>query len=98
MIEISFVRACAAGHWASSSWRFPSADRERPATHNRRQVVQGLDGDRCAALKPRVFPREWFRGKIRLEPLAEGGLMAQCKLEHGRAFARLRTSGHGGGI
>ena len=42
----------------------------------RRQIVQGLDGDAWAALKARVFLREWFGGKIRLEPLADGGLMA----------------------
>jgi site-specific DNA recombinase len=42
----------------------------------RRQIVQGLDGDPRAALKARVFLREWFGGKIRLEPLADGGLVA----------------------
>ena len=33
-------------------------------------------GDPRAALKARVFLREWFSGKIRLEPLPDGGLMA----------------------
>jgi site-specific DNA recombinase len=42
----------------------------------RRQIAQGLDGDERAALKARVFLREWFGGKIRLEPLPDGGLMA----------------------
>jgi site-specific DNA recombinase len=42
----------------------------------RRQIVQGLDGDPRAALKARVFLREWFGGVIRLEPLADGGLVA----------------------
>jgi hypothetical protein len=42
----------------------------------REQVAQGLDGDPCAALKARVFLRDWFSRKIRLEPLPEGGLMA----------------------
>lgn len=42
----------------------------------RRQVAQGLDGNPQAAQKARLFLREWFGGKIRLEPLADGGLMA----------------------
>jgi hypothetical protein len=42
----------------------------------RPQIVQGLDGDSRAALKARFFLREWFGGRIRLEPLAGGGLMA----------------------
>ena len=42
----------------------------------RRQVARGLDGDQRAALKARVFLREWFSGKIRLEPLPGGGLVA----------------------
>ena len=36
----------------------------------------GLDGDPKAALKARVFLREWFSGEISLEPLPDGGLMA----------------------
>jgi hypothetical protein len=42
----------------------------------RRRVAQGLDGNPREALKARVFLREWFNGKIRLEPLRGGGLMA----------------------
>jgi hypothetical protein len=42
----------------------------------RRQIVQGLDGDPRAALKARFFLRKWFDGRIRLVPLAGGGLMA----------------------
>ena len=48
----------------------------RAAEMYRRQVAQGLDGDPREALKARVFLREWFGGKIRLEPLPDGGLMA----------------------
>jgi hypothetical protein len=48
----------------------------RAADVYRRQVQQGLDGDPRAALKARVFLREWFGGKVRLEPLPDGGLMA----------------------
>jgi DNA invertase Pin-like site-specific DNA recombinase len=48
----------------------------RAAELYRRQVARGLDGNPQAALKARLFLREWFGGKIRLEPLADGGLMA----------------------
>jgi hypothetical protein len=41
----------------------------------RKQLAEGLDGDPRAALKARVFLRDWFSGKIRLEPLRNGGLM-----------------------
>jgi hypothetical protein len=40
------------------------------------QLAEGLDGDPREALKARVFLRDWFSGKIRLEPLADGGLKA----------------------
>lgn len=48
----------------------------RAAELYRRQIADGLDGDPRAALKARVFLREWFGGEIRLEPLPDGGLMA----------------------
>ena len=48
----------------------------RSAELYRNEVMLGLDGDPKAALKARVFLREWFCGKIRLEPLPDGGLMA----------------------
>jgi site-specific DNA recombinase len=48
----------------------------RAAELYRRQLAQGLDGNAREALKARVFLREWFGGKIRLEPLPDGGLMA----------------------
>jgi hypothetical protein len=38
--------------------------------------MQGLDGNPREALKARVFLREWFTGKIRLELLPDGGLKA----------------------
>jgi hypothetical protein len=47
----------------------------RAAELNRRQVALGLDGNPQAAQNARLFLREWFGGKIRLEPLADGGLM-----------------------
>ncbi len=40
----------------------------RAAELYRRQVAQGLDGNPQAARKARVFLREWFGRKIRLEP------------------------------
>ena len=48
----------------------------RAAEIYRRQIAFGLDGDPDAARKARVFLREWFGGKIQLEPLPEGGLLA----------------------
>jgi hypothetical protein len=48
----------------------------RAAELYRRQVALGLDGNPQAAQKARLFLRERFGGKIRLEPLADGGLMA----------------------
>ena len=36
----------------------------RAAELYRRQITLGLDGDPRAALKARVFLREWFGGKI----------------------------------
>lgn len=39
-------------------------------TANARTI--GLKGDPCAALQARVFLREWFGGKIRLEQLPWG--------------------------
>jgi hypothetical protein len=48
----------------------------RAAQLYRRQIEEGLDGNPREALKARVFLREWFSGKIRFEPLSNGGLMA----------------------
>ena len=64
----------------------------RAAQEYRRQLAQGLVGDPRAALKARVFLREWFGGKIRLEPLPDGGLMA---LWNENAAALLRTAALG---
>jgi hypothetical protein len=48
----------------------------RAAELYRRQVALGLAGHADATLKARVFLREWYGGKIRLEPLLDGGLTA----------------------
>ena len=44
----------------------------------RRQIVEGLDGNPRAALKARVI---LFGGEIRLQPQADGGLIALCSLQ-----------------
>jgi len=64
----------------------------RAANLYRRQLLEGLDGDYRAALKTRVFLREWFGGKIRLEPLADGGLMAHWNQD---LTALIRVAGSG---
>jgi hypothetical protein len=64
----------------------------RAAELYRRQIALGLDGNAREGLKARVFLREWFNGKIRLEPLPDGGLMAHW---NENAAALLRTAGLG---
>jgi hypothetical protein len=62
----------------------------------RRQILEGLDGDPRAALKARVFLREWFSGKIRLEPLPDGGLMAHWNENFAALLRHAGTDGSGG--
>jgi hypothetical protein len=72
----------------------------RAAELYRRQVAEGLDGNAREALKARVFLREWFTGKISLEPQPDGGLIAHWN-ENAAALLRtaaLGTSGSGGRI
>ncbi len=64
----------------------------------RRQIAEGLDGDPRAALKARVFLREWFGGKIRLEPLPDAGLMAHWNQNVGALCKDLGSCGSGGRI
>ena len=64
----------------------------------RRQVAQGLDGNPQAALKARVFLREWLGGKIRLEPLPDGGLQAHRMQNVGALCKGLGTYGSGARI
>jgi hypothetical protein len=59
----------------------------RAAELYRRQVAQGLDGNPQAAQKARLFLREWFGGKIRLEPLARR-LNGRLESKHPRARQR----------
>ena len=61
-----------------------------------RQIALGLDGDPRAALKARVFLREWFGGKIRLEPLPDGGLMAHWNENSVALLRALGSCGSGG--
>jgi site-specific DNA recombinase len=60
------------------------------------QIELGLDGDPRAALKARVFLREWFGGKIRLEPLPDDGLMAHWNQQTVVLLRGLGTCGSGG--
>ncbi len=65
----------------------------------RRQVALGLDGNPQAAQKACLFLREWFGGKIRLEPLAGGGLMTHWNQNIGALVsAAVGTFGSGGTI
>jgi hypothetical protein len=68
----------------------------RAAEIYRRQVALGLDGNPQAALKVRLFSREWFGAKIRLEPLADGGLMAHWDQNVGALVSAVATFGSGG--
>lgn len=63
----------------------------RAADLYRRQIAQGLDGNAHEALKARVFLRDWFSGKIRLEPLPDGGLVAHWDQDE---TALLRRADH----
>ena len=56
------------------------------------EIMQGLDGDVRAALKARVFLREWFGRKPRLEPLAEAA-NGPPESEHCSTFTWLQTCG-----
>jgi hypothetical protein len=52
-------------------------------------AADGLDGDPRAALKARFFLREWFGGRIRLEPLAaHTGATAWVEVESSWSPAR----------
>ena len=70
----------------------------RAAELYRRQVALGLDGNQQAAQKARMFPREWFGGKIRLEPLADGGSMAHWNQNIGALVSTAGLFGSGGRI
>jgi hypothetical protein len=63
----------------------------RAAELYRPQIAQGLDGNAREPLKARVFLRDWFGGKIRLEPLPDGGLVALWDQEE---TALLRRADH----
>jgi site-specific DNA recombinase len=67
----------------------------RGAELYRRQVILGLSGDLNAASKARVFLRKWFGGKIRLDPLPDGGLMAHWNQNVAALVDGLGTCGSG---
>jgi hypothetical protein len=68
----------------------------RAAELYRRQITQGLDGNLESARKARLFLREWFGGKIRLQPLEDGGLAAHWNESVGALLMGLGTYGSGG--
>ncbi len=70
----------------------------RAAELYRRQVALGLDGQPQAVQKARVFLREWFGGRIGLEPLPDGGLIAHWNQNVGALLARVGSFGSGGVI
>ncbi len=80
---------------AALSVRVPSI-LPRAAELYRRQVALGLEGDPQATLKARVFLREWFGGKIRLEPLPDSGLVAHWNQNVGALCKGLGSCGSGG--
>jgi hypothetical protein len=41
-----------------------------------KRLLTAIDGDPQAVFKTRVFLRNWFTGRIGLEPLPDGGLVA----------------------
>jgi hypothetical protein len=47
-----------------------------PRMQEQERRVLGLSGEPNAASKARVSLRKWFGGKIRLDPLRDGGRMA----------------------
>jgi hypothetical protein len=59
-------------------------------------VAHGLSGDQRAALKACVSRREWFSGKIALEPLPGGGLVAHWNQTTAALLAALGSCGSGG--
>jgi site-specific DNA recombinase len=70
----------------------------RAAKEYRRQVELALSGDQRTVMKARVFLRDWFGGKIRLEPLPGGGLEAHW-MENRQALLRaVGAFGSGGRI
>lgn len=70
----------------------------RGAELYRRQVVLGLSGDQNAASKARVILRKWFGGKIKLDPLPDGGLMAHWNQNVAALVDGLGSCGSGGRI
>jgi site-specific DNA recombinase len=70
----------------------------RAAEMYRKQILEGLNGDPRAALKARVFLRDWFTGRITLEPLPDGGLMAHWNENFAALLRHAGTDGSGGRI
>jgi hypothetical protein len=87
------------GRGANVSISKAPAEMPRAAELYRRHAALGLDGNQQAAQKARVFLREWFGGRIRLEPLADDGSMAHWNQNIGALVSTaVGTFGSGGRI
>lgn len=64
----------------------------------RRQIAEGLEGDPRAMNKARCFLRELFSGEIRLQPQADGGLIALWNLAPTALLKGVGTCGSGAGF
>jgi len=58
--------------------------------------IEGLDGDPRAAAKARVILRALFGGEIRLQPQADGELLARWNLQPAALLKAAGTCGSGG--
>lgn len=70
----------------------------RAAEEGRRQIERALAGDERAVLRTRVFLRDWFTGRIDLEPLPRDGLKAHWNESREAALLALGGCGSGGRI
>jgi DNA invertase Pin-like site-specific DNA recombinase len=68
----------------------------RAAAMYRKQIAEGLDGNPRAALKARVFLREYFNGRIDLEPGPNGELWASYGVQPAALLQVVGNRGSGG--
>jgi hypothetical protein len=68
------------------------------AALHRKQIAEALGGDPRAAAKVRALLRQLFEGEIRLQPQADGGLVARWKLQPAALLRAAGTCGSGGPI
>ena len=70
----------------------------RAAEMQRRQIAKKLNGNPRTALKAGVFLREWFGGKITVQPLPGGRLMAHWTQCSAALLTGPGTCGSGGSV